>query len=197
MIGYVYDHKTGLTRSEVFPDISYDDEMRTVTTTGTDGHTTTRPYTATENAAADRILAENARLEDLTARVARIEAHLWPAPPDPTVDDAPTVEAFDTVWSAGGLIRDGGTIWRNVAGVPLTTPPSGFPGSPSQWVHLFVDITPKATPPAIPAWVQPAGAHDAYAEDAKVTHKGRIWTSTAASNVWEPGSYGWTDIGPA
>ena len=33
--------------------------------------------------------------------------------------------------------------------------------------------------------------------DVKVTHKGRIWTSTAANNTWEPGSYGWTDIGPA
>ena len=48
-----------------------------------------------------------------------------------------------------------------------------------------------------PAWVQPLGAHDAYAKDAKVTHKGRIWTSTAASNVWAPGVYGWNDIGPA
>ena len=46
-------------------------------------------------------------------------------------------------------------------------------------------------------WVQPLGAHDAYAKDAKVTHKGRIWTSTAANNTWEPGVYGWVDIGPA
>ena len=46
-------------------------------------------------------------------------------------------------------------------------------------------------------WTQPVGAHDAYAKDAKVAHKGRTWTSTAASNVWAPGVYGWTEIGPA
>lgn len=201
MIGYVYDHKTGLTRSEVIPDISYDDETRTVTTTGTDGHTTTRPYTAAENDAADRALAENARLDDLMARVAYIEAHLWPAPPDPTVNDAPTVEAFDTVWPAGGLIRDGGTIWRNVAGVPLTTPPSGFPGSPPRWVHLFVDVTPKATPPAIPAW----SASATYTVGDTVTRDGRIWRCLVAHGPERQGTWGpspaaptiWTDIGPA
>ena len=187
----IHDAATGEETPVNLPD--WDDVTRTVT----NPDSSTRPYTAAENDAADRTLDENARLDDLAARVARIEAHLWPAPSDPTVDDAPTVEAFDTVWPAGGLICDGGTIWRNVAGVPLTTPPSGFPGSPSRWVHLFVDVTPKATPPAIPAWVQPLGAHDSYAKDAKVTHKGRIWTSTAASNVWAPGVYGWTDIGPA
>ena len=41
------------------------------------------------------------------------------------------------------------------------------------------------------AWVQPLGAHDAYPLGAKVTHKGKTWTSTAAANVWRPGVYGW------
>lgn len=45
-----------------------------------------------------------------------------------------------------------------------------------------------------PAWVQPLGAHDAYAQGAKVSHNGKKWTSDIANNVWEPGVYGWTEV---
>lgn len=44
-----------------------------------------------------------------------------------------------------------------------------------------------------PEWVQPTGAHDAYAKDTKVTHNGKKWTSDVDANVWEPGVYGWTE----
>ena len=37
-----------------------------------------------------------------------------------------------------------------------------------------------------PAWVQPTGAHDAYALDAQVSHNGFVWTSLVVDNVWEP-----------
>lgn len=40
-------------------------------------------------------------------------------------------------------------------------------------------------------WTAPLGAHDAYPLGAKVTHKGKTWTSTTAANIWEPGVYGW------
>lgn len=45
-----------------------------------------------------------------------------------------------------------------------------------------------------PAWVQPTGAHDAYAQGAKVSHNGKKWTSYVTNNVWEPGVYGWTEV---
>lgn len=45
-----------------------------------------------------------------------------------------------------------------------------------------------------PEWVQPTGAHDAYAQGAKVSHNGKKWTSDIAANVWEPGVYGWTEV---
>ena len=45
-----------------------------------------------------------------------------------------------------------------------------------------------------PAWVQPTGAHDAYALGFIVTHKGQNWRSDYAANVWEPGVFGWTVI---
>lgn len=45
-----------------------------------------------------------------------------------------------------------------------------------------------------PEWVQPTGAHDAYAKGAKVSHNGKKWVSTADANVWEPGVYGWDEV---
>lgn len=47
-----------------------------------------------------------------------------------------------------------------------------------------------------PEWVQPIGAHDAYAKDDKVSHPHgeRNWTSDVDGNVWEPGVYGWTEV---
>lgn len=45
-----------------------------------------------------------------------------------------------------------------------------------------------------PEWSQPLGAHDAYPLGAKVSHNGKKWVSDVASNVWEPGVYGWTEV---
>jgi hypothetical protein len=45
-----------------------------------------------------------------------------------------------------------------------------------------------------PAWVQPTGAHDAYALGAKVSYNGQNWESTTPANVWQPGVFGWVVI---
>ena len=42
-----------------------------------------------------------------------------------------------------------------------------------------------------PAWVQPTGAHDAYAAGERVTHNGQDWENEIDANVWEPGVHGW------
>lgn len=42
-----------------------------------------------------------------------------------------------------------------------------------------------------PEWIQPTGAHDAYALGAKVRYNGQNWKSTVEANVWAPGVYGW------
>ena len=55
--------------------------------------------------------------------------------------------------------------------------------TPALW-KLYVD---PATPQP---WVQPTGAHDAYALGAKVTYGGFTWQSTVAANVWAPGTTG-------
>lgn len=45
-------------------------------------------------------------------------------------------------------------------------------------------------PGAIPAWVAPSGAHDAYQLGDRVTHAGQTWESLVNANVWEPGTPG-------
>jgi hypothetical protein len=62
---------------------------------------------------------------------------------------------------------------------------------PDQVPALFVNVAPKGV---IPEWIQPQGAHDAYALDALVTHSDKVWRSTVVDNVWEPGVYGWEEI---
>ena len=44
-----------------------------------------------------------------------------------------------------------------------------------------------------PELIQPTGAHNAYAQGAKVSHNGKHWISDVGANVWEPGVYGWTE----
>lgn len=46
-----------------------------------------------------------------------------------------------------------------------------------------------------PAWVQPTGAHDAYALGAEVTHNGSYWRSDVDANTWEPPTQ-WTEFTP-
>lgn len=45
----------------------------------------------------------------------------------------------------------------------------------------------------IPEWIQPTGAHDAYAKGDKVRHNGAVWVSEIDANVYEPGVYGWSE----
>ena len=183
----------------------HDDISRTVTTYDETGAiTSTRPYTADENAAADSVLADAATLTNLAARVARIEAHLWPAPPDPATPDDPTVTDWEGIWPDGGLLRDGGIVWRNVSGVPLTTPPSGFPGVASQWSRLFVAVlTPEPEPEPEESGAQPWAEGVAYSIDQEVTHAGRTWRCKLAheSHIgWVPSAAAWAvweDLGPA
>ena len=61
----------------------------------------------------------------------------------------------------------------------------GAEGTSSIFVKISLDEWPE--------WIQPTGAHDAYAKGAKVTHNSKKWTSDVDANVWEPGVYGWTE----
>lgn len=69
--------------------------------------------------------------------------------------------------------------------------------SQDDWTpDVAVSLWTKAHDPAIewPEWVQPTGAHDAYAMGAKVSHLDKHWTSDIDANVYEPSVYGWTEV---
>ena len=86
---------------------------------------------------------------------------------------------------AGSYWRHNDTLWRVNAGQGHVIQ-ADWP--PDQAASLFS----LAANPAEewPEWIQPTGAHNAYAKDAKVAHNGKRWTSTADGNVWEPGTVG-------
>ena len=62
---------------------------------------------------------------------------------------------------------------------------------------IAVSLWVRVDDPAIewPAWRQPQGAADAYPAGAKVSHptSDRHWISDLDNNVWEPGTYGWSE----
>lgn len=58
--------------------------------------------------------------------------------------------------------------------------------TPALWVRTSTD--------PFPEWVQPTGAHDAYAKGSKVSHNGKHWESDIDANVYEPGVYGWSEL---
>lgn len=77
----------------------------------------------------------------------------------------------------GGVVEVVQSHWRT-ADAPETVP------------ALFK--VPRGSAPAPLPWVQPTGAHDAYAMGARVVHNGQTWENTGSdANVWEPGVFGW------
>lgn len=96
---------------------------------------------------------------------------------------------WDENWRGkrGDIVQDEGNLYRSIHDVNdagQNTKPSE---TPSMW-------TPLGKPgEEFPDWVQPLGAHDAYAQGAKVSHNGKKWVSAVANNVWEPGVYGWDE----
>ena len=67
----------------------------------------------------------------------------------------------------------------------------------SDWTpETAVSLWVRVDDPSIefPEWIQPTGAHDAYAKGDKVSHNGKHWQSDVDGNVWEPGVYGWTEV---
>lgn len=110
-----------------------------------------------------------------------------------TLDDATAltgVELFPPwkliAYSVGDRVQYNGTLYKCVQA--HTAQSDWTPdATPALWVIVTVEEWPE--------WVQPTGAQDAYAKDAKVTHNGERWISDVYSNVWEPGVYGWTKQG--
>ena len=64
--------------------------------------------------------------------------------------------------------------------------------TPDTAVSLWVSISDPQE--EWPEWVQPTGAHDAYAKGDKVSHLDKHWVSDIDANVYEPSVYGWSEV---
>ena len=64
---------------------------------------------------------------------------------------------------------------------------------PDEAVSLYKKI--GISPSGYPIWTQPYGASDAYQIGDIVQHKSNLWRSDYDNNVWEPGVFGWTNVG--
>ena len=63
---------------------------------------------------------------------------------------------------------------------------------PTDAPSLYVRVSDPSV--KFPPWLEPEGAHDAYAKGTRVTHKEKKWISTYdGANVWEPGVFGWEE----
>lgn len=108
-----------------------------------------------------------------------------------TLDDATAltgVELFPSwkliAYSVGDRVQYNGVLYKCIQA--HTAQSDWTPDvTPALWVVVTVEEWPE--------WVQPTGAQDAYAKDAKVTHNGKKWISSYDANVWEPGVYGWEE----
>ena len=108
-----------------------------------------------------------------------------------TLDDTTAltgIELFPTwgliSYSVGDRVQYNGILYKCIQA--HTAQSDWTPdATPALWVIVTVEEWPE--------WVQPTGAHDAYAKGSKVTHNGKKWISSYDANVWEPGVYGWEE----
>lgn len=106
---------------------------------------------------------------------------------------APLFDAWDggsVVYTVGDIVAYNGTLYRCAQ---AHTSQAGW--TPDAVRALWTPMGVSADDPeAVPEWVQPTGAHDAYAKGSHVMHGGVEWVSDLDANVWEPGVSGWTQV---
>ena len=88
----------------------------------------------------------------------------------------------------GSYWRHGDKLYRVNAGQGHTIQAGWSPGKAASLFSMAANPADKW-----PEWIQPTGAHNAYAKGTKVEHNGKRWVSTADGNVWAPGVYGWEE----
>lgn len=105
----------------------------------------------------------------------------------------PLFDAWDggsVAYAVGDIVAYGGALYRCAqahASQGDWTPDV----TRALWTPMGVNAD---DPEAVPEWVQPTGAHDAYPQGAHVMHGGVEWVSDLDANVWEPGVSGWTQV---
>ena len=111
-----------------------------------------------------------------------------------TDEQAAAVAAIFPLWSGNGVSYAAGdrVQYETLLYKCLQSHTSQTDWTPPSAVSLWARIDDPAV--EWPEWRQPAGAHDAYAMGAKVSHNDKHWISTVDANVWEPGVSGWSQV---
>lgn len=102
------------------------------------------------------------------------------------------VELFP-VWKSDAIYQTGDRVqYEGVLYKCLQSHNAQADWIPSEAVSLWVRVDDPSI--EFPQWIQPTGAHDAYAKGAKVSHKDKHWISDIDANVYEPSVYGWSEV---
>lgn len=117
----------------------------------------------------ETIAAAPARAADLAAQYAqaigRQDGDAWQQP----------VGAHDA-YAKGITVTHGGKTWESL------TPANVWAPGVSGWRE-------KTTAPTVADFVQPTGAHDAYAKGARVRFDGKVYESKVDGNAYSPSDY--------
>jgi hypothetical protein len=97
-------------------------------------------------------------------------------------------DAYRLVNGTAEQVSYGGDVWETLIDYNDTVP-----GSDPRWWRKVTD----EPEPDLPDWKpwdgHPSSLHQVGAE---VAHNGHRWKATVGNNHWEPGVYGWADLGP-
>lgn len=163
----------------------YDDVARTYTAYNAAGaQTSTRPYTAAENANADAAAVTATARTAAASKAARdaaiLEATATTAKPPASGATWVQPTGAHDAYALDSTVTFGGKTYISVLAFNVWAPASGIGQR---------EVVAGGGPAP---WVQPVGSQDAYAVGAKVTYQGQTWVNSIAANVWPPGVAGWT-----
>ena len=135
---------------------------------------------------------------DVAEMITAVKRMLSPSVADLTDEQALAVAALFPTWKdaldkglmvqAGERRWDNGKLWKCKQ---THTPQDNWrpKDTPALWVEVSIEEW--------PLWVQPIDSESAYPLGAHVSWDGHHWESNVADNVWQPGVYGWDDLGEA
>lgn len=112
------------------------------------------------------------------------------------LDDADALQGVELFphWSATGVYAVGDRVqYKGILYRCLTEHTAQEAWNPVDAASLWAKVL-IPDPDVIPEWEQPESTNP-YMKGNKVTHNGKTWISDIDYNTWEPGVYGWSEIG--
>lgn len=103
-------------------------------------------------------------------------------------------------YNKGDIVNYNDKLYKSLIDANVWSP-DAYPTGWEEYTEESGGDTPDPEPEEpstddVPDFVQPTGAHDAYAKGAKVKYNGNVYESTMDGNVYSPDSYlaGWKEV---